>query len=236
VTDDSGAPVGGIPVELRGRYDDCTGGTAEQVIDSTLTGASGASGAYSFVTAMPPNPGCGWQGVSIVEVLPWNSVYQPLSASVLPPGWVHSASEIRYTWRTTGNYSGNDFVVELIPIDLTLGADYPYLVLRGPELPPPGGPLPAQALRGTYTGPLPLDGRQIDVHIWDGSVWDTYSVLTDAGGNFLLTPALSGDPLLGTTLLGVWQAYAEVMVPGSGVYVSPDAFWRVNWFPVHGTR
>ena len=233
VADDSGAPVGGVPVELRGRYDDCTGGTAEQVIGSTLTGATGT---YSFLLAMPPNPGCGWQGVSIIEALTWNSVYRPLSASVPPPGWVQSASEIRYTWRTTGSYGGNDFVVELIPVDLTLWADYPYLVLRGPELPPPAGPLPAQVLRGRYSGPLPLGGRQIDVHTWDGSVWDTYSVFTNASGDFLLTPTFAGDPLLGTTLLGIWQAYAQVTVPGSGVYLSPDAFWWIHWFPVHGTR
>jgi hypothetical protein len=233
VVDDSGAAVGGVPLELRGRYDDCAGGTDEQVIDTTLTGATGA---YSFVAAMPPNPGCGWQGVSIVEALPWNSVYQPLSASVPPPGWVYSAPEIRYTWRTTGSYGGNDFVVELIPVDMTLSADYPYLVLRGPELPPPAGPLPTQVLRGRYSGPLPLGGRQIDIHVWDGSVWDTYSVFTNASGGFLLTPTFAGDPLLGTTLLGAWQAYAQVTVPGSGVYVSSDAFWWVRWFPVHGTK
>ncbi len=239
MTDGGGAPVGGVPVELRGRYDDCIGGAGEQVIAATLTGATGA---FSFLLSMPPNPGCGWQGLSIVEALPWNSLYRPLSASAPAPGWAYSASEIRCPWTTTGSYGPNNFVVEPIPVDLTLSVDYPYLVLRGPELPPPqthgvwAGPLPAQALRGTYSGPLPLSGRQILIHTWDGSAWDTDTVFTDAAGDFLLTPAFSGDLLLGTTLLGLWQAYAEVLVPGSGVYVSPDAFWRVNWFPVHGTR
>jgi len=233
VIDDSGAPVGGVPVELRGRYDDCAGGTAEQLIDSTLTGASGT---FSFLLAMPPNPGCGWQGVSIVEALPWNAVYRPLSASVPPPGWVHSASEIRYTWRTTGSYGGNDFVIELIPVDLTLSADYPYLVLRGPELPPPAGPLPAQVLRGTYAGPLPLSGRAVDVYVWDGSIWDVHSTYTDAAGSYMIDAGLIGEPLFGTTLLGGWQAYAQVTVPGSGIYSSPDAFWFVRWFPVHQTK
>ena len=233
MVDDGGAPVAGVPVELRGRYDDCAGGTAEQGIASTLTNAGGT---FNFVTAMPPAPACGWQGVSVVEILPWNSIYRPLSAAVLPPGWIHGPDEIRYGWATAGDYAGNDFVVEPIPVDLTLTVDYPYLVLRGPELPPPGGPLPAQTLRGTYSGPLPLSGRQIDIHVWDGSAWDTYTVLTGAAGNFALTPTLAGDPLLGTTLIGSWQAYAEVLVAGSGVYISPDAFWWVNWFPVHGVR
>ena len=233
LTDGGGAPVGGVPVELRGRYDDCAGGTTEQIIDSTLTGATGT---FSFFLAMPPNPGCGWQGVSIVEVLPWNSVYRPLSASVPPPGWVYSTYEIRYTWRTTGSYGGNDFVVELIPVDLTLWADYPYLVLRGPELPPPAGPLPAQVLRGTYAGPLPLGGRAVDVYVWDGSIWDVHSTYTDAAGNYMIDAGLIGEPLFGTTLLGGWQAYAQVTVPGSGIYSSPDAFWFVRWFPVHQTK
>ena len=47
---------------------------------------------------------------------------------------------------------------------------------------------------------------------------------------------VAGNPLLGTTLLGAWQAYAQVLVPGSGVYVSSDVFWRVNWFPAHQTE
>lgn len=236
VNDDSGRPVGGVPIELRGRYDNCSGGTDEQLIASALTAMEGT---FSFVLPMPGEPpdshgpGCGWQGLSIVEALPWNSAYRPLSASAPPPGWVQSAAEIRYPWTTGGSHGGNAFIVRLVPVDLTLLADYPYLVLRGPHLPPPAGPLPAQVLRGTYTGPLPLGGRQIGIHTWDGSVWNTYTVYTDANGGFLLTPAFAGEPLLGSTTLGLWQAYAQVVVPGSGVYVSPDVFWTVNWFPIH---
>ena len=233
VVDDSGAPLSGVPVELRGRYDDCAGGTGEQFIASTLTAANGT---YSLMIAMPPATGCGWQHAAIVEVLPWNSVYRPLSASAPPPGWVASAAEIRYPWSTTGSYGGNDFVVDLIPVDVTLSADYPYLVLRGPDLPPPSGPLPAQVLRGTYAGPLSLSGRAVDVYVWDGSTWDMHSTYTDAAGNYMIDAGLIGEPLFGTTLLGAWQAYAQVTVPGSGIYGSPDAFWFVRWFPVHQTE
>jgi hypothetical protein len=233
VVDDAGAPVSGVPVELRGRYDDCAGGTGEQLLDSTL---SAVDGTFSFAPTLPLTPGCGWREVAIIESLPWNSVYQPLSASAPAPGWIESASELRYPWMATGDFGGNDFVVELIPVGLTLEGNYPYLVLRGPDLPPPDGPLPAQVLRGAYSGPLPLDGRQIDVHVWDGATWRDHTVFTNAAGRFLLTPTFAGDPLLGTTALGEWQAYAEVTIPSSGVYVSPDVLWRVNWFPVHGTR
>ena len=103
-------------------------------------------------------------------------------------------------------------------------------------VPPPGGPQPAQVIRGTYDGPLPLDGRPVDVHVWDGSTWTTYTTHTDATGDFVMDDGLSGDPLFGTTALGTWQAYAEVAVPGRGVFATGDAFWQVSWFPVHQTE
>lgn len=231
MVDDLGTPVASS-VHLVGRYDDCLGGSGDLTLASTLV----FGGVWSLSQPLPPAPGCGWLGLSIRMVLPLGSVYRPLSASAFAPGVPLSASEIRYPPASTGSYPGNDFVVELIPVDLTLAVDYPYLILRGPELPPPAGPRPAQTMRGQYTGPLPLSGRTITIHIWDGSWWYTYVTTTNAAGQFALTPIAAGDPLLGTILLGAWQAYAEVTIPASGTFVSPDAFWRVNWFPVHGTR
>jgi hypothetical protein len=174
--------------------------------------------------------------VAIVEVLPWDTIYQPLSASAPAPGMVIDPTEIRYPWATSGSFAQNDFVVEFIPVDTTLRADYAYLVLEGPDLPPPSGPLPAQVLRGTYAGPRPLSGRPVDLYVWDGSAWTAYATFTDAAGNYMIDAGLVGDPLFGTTALGVWQAYAEITVTGRGVFAANDVFWRVNWFPVHLTE
>jgi hypothetical protein len=76
----------------------------------------------------------------------------------------------------------------------------------------------------------------VDVHVWDGSTWDTYATFTDAAGNYVVDAGLVGDPLFGTTTLGTWQAYAETTVAGRGVFVTNDVFWPVNWFPTHVTE
>jgi hypothetical protein len=233
VRSDSGVPVSGVPIELQGRYDDCAGGTDVQLIASTATNVSGV---FSFVAAMPGSPACGWENVAIVEVLPWDTIYQPVSASAPAPGTVASATEILYPWTMSGSFPNNNFVVEFIPVDVTLTADYRYLVLEGRNLPPPDGPLPAQVLRGTYTGPLPLSGRPVDFYVWDGAAWTMYSTYTDAAGNYMIDAGLIGDPLFGTTVLGTWQTYAEVTVTGRGLFATNDVFWRVNWFPAHVTK
>jgi hypothetical protein len=81
-----------------------------------------------------------------------------------------------------------------------------------------------------------LGGRAVDVHVWDGSAWATYATLTNAAGHFMIDAGSTGDPLFGTAALGLWQAYAEIAVPGRGIFVSGDALWSVRWFPAHQTQ
>jgi hypothetical protein len=69
--------------------------------------------------------------------------------------------------------------------------------------------------------------------VWDGGAWTTYATFTDAAGNYMIDAGWVGDPVFGTTVLGFWQAYAEVTITGRGLFVTNDVFWRVNWFPVH---
>jgi hypothetical protein len=203
--------------------------------------ATAGDGTYAFT--LSPLPACdaaagccGWQRLHIVETLPWDTVYRPVSASAPAPGTVQSATHIQYPWQGTGDFFSNDFTLEFIPISSTLSVDHPYLVLHGPDLPPPDGPLPDQVIRGTYTGPLPLNGRPVDVHVWDGATWTTHGTFTDAAGNYMIDAGFVGDPLFGTTAVGSWQTYAEVTVTGRGVFASADAFWKVSWFPVHQRR
>jgi hypothetical protein len=237
VNDDTGTGVGGTAIEFSGAYERCSApGTYTTQRFGTVTTA--ADGTYSFV--LSPLPAChaaadccGWRGVHLVERLPWDTLYQPVSASSPPPGSVQSSTHIRYPWQQTGDFSDNDFVLAFIPVSTTLSVDHPYLVLEGPNLPPPAGPLPSQVIRGTYTGPAPLSGRPVDVHVWDGGAWTTYATFTDAVGNYMIDAGWVGDPLFGTTVLGSWQAYAEVTVVGRGMFVTNDVFWRVSWFPVH---
>jgi hypothetical protein len=237
---DTGSGVGGIPIEFWGEYELCSApGTFATQSFGTVTTA--ANGSYSFgLNPMPvcdlASDCCGWQSFNIAESLPWDTLYRPVSASAPPPGSVQSSTHIQYPWQGTGTFANNNFVVEFIPISTTLSVDYPYLVLEGPNLPPPGGPLPAQVIRGTYDGPNPLSGRPVDVYVWDGSSWTTHTTYTDASGNYMIDAGLVGDPLFGTTILGSWQGYAEVTVIGRGIFATTDVFWWVNWFPVHVTE
>jgi len=237
---DTGTGIGGIAIEFTGEYDLC-GAPGTYVTQHFGTVTTAADGSYGFaLNPLPPcSPAagcCGWRRVHIAENLPWNTLYRPVSASVPGPGAVQSATLIRYPWRQTGDFPGNDFTLEFIPISTTLAVDHPYLVLEGPNLPLPSGPLPSQVIRGTYTGPNPPNGRPVDIHVWDGSSWTTYSTFTDPSGAYTIDAGLVGDPLFGTTALGLWQAYAEVTVTGRGILSTNDAFWQVSWFPVHQTE
>lgn len=237
---DTGSGVGGIPIEFSGEYELCSApGTFATQSFGTVTTA--ANGSYSFALNPVPvcNPAsgcCGWRNFNIAESLPWDTLYEPVSASAPSPGSVQSSTHIQYPWQGTGTFSNNNFTVEFVPISTTLSVDYPYLVLEGPNLPPPDGPLPAQVIRGTYTGPNPLGGRPVDVYVWDGRSWTTHTTYTDASGDYMIDAGLVGDPLFGTTILGSWQAYAEVTVIGRGIFATNDVFWWVSWFPVHVTE
>jgi hypothetical protein len=238
--DSTGLGIGGVDIQFSGEYELCSapGTFATQDLGTVATAVDGSYSLAldSLPVCDPATDCCGWQSVILDEVLPWDTFYQPLASSAPPPGTSVSPSRIVYPWQTNGDFPSNDFTVELIPINVTLSVDHPYLVLEGPDLPSPDGPLPSQVIRGTYTGPNPLIGRPVDMHVWNGTSWTTYSTFTDASGNYMIDAGWMGDPLFGTTALGPWQSYAEVTVTGRGIYVTNDAFWRVNWFPVHQTE
>lgn len=111
------------------------------------------------------------------------------------------------------------------PSGITLDRDYPYLVLYAPDV-----GMPAQTLRGQLLG-WGVANHTITVQVQspDGAI-HTYSAITDAGGNFVIGAASTGDTYFGVSQTGTWAAVAIYSPAGIS---SNTVNWLVDWKPGH---
>ncbi len=112
--------------------------------------------------------------------------------------------------------------------DLTLTAEYAWLLWNSPQL-----GQPAQTLRGTLGGSTAA-GQAIRVQVTDpNGAEQTYYAMTDEQGNFVLNASSAGDELFGTGTPGTWSAQAFDDSPG---LESNQAVWRVECYVIHTTQ
>jgi hypothetical protein len=111
-----------------------------------------------------------------------------------------------------------------VPAQVSLAADYRYLLWYGPQ---------TQTLRGEWdcgTPTCPV-GHAIDITVQapDGQN-HTYRTYTDSGKAFTLNALTAGDPDFGTSQLGTWRAQAS---DSSSSAHSGWAIWDVKWYLIH---
>jgi hypothetical protein len=125
----------------------------------------------------------------------------------------------------SGTVSDSVQVVVVAPLSGTLSVAYAKLLLFAPQL-----GLPAQTLSGSSSGGEPP--YTIAVHVrTPGGVETTYS---RSGAAWTVSSTVANDPNFGTTVEGVWNAWAIISDSASRSFRTHTITWDISWHPVHG--
>ena len=125
----------------------------------------------------------------------------------------------------SGTVSDSVQVVVVAPLSGTLSAAYAKLLLYATHL-----GLPAQTLMGSTSGGEPP--YTIVVHVrTPGGVETTYS---RSGATWTVSPTVANDLNFGTTVEGVWSAWAVISDSAGRSFRTNTITWDVSWHPVHG--
>jgi hypothetical protein len=125
----------------------------------------------------------------------------------------------------SGTVSDSVQVVVVAPLSGTLSAAYAKLLLYATQL-----GLPAQTLMGSSSGGEPP--YTIVVHVrTPGGAETTYS---RSGATWTVSPTVANDLNFGTTVEGVWSAWAVISDSAGRSFRTNTITWDVSWHPVHG--